>query len=227
WAWADLDAVDPKQLDPKPTILWASSPGRYQSLYRLSQSVDAETLEELNQRIAYASKADPSGWDAGQVLRVPGTINHKYDDKPKGRIFKPTGVIYSLSDLRRYPLPKHHLNGEVTVSEQPFQEVLMQWQEVIPMEAWHLLEEENVPKGERSTTLWSLIRSLAEAGLPASAIYSLAKGSNLNKFRCRSDEDKRLKAEVSRALSRFAPAKDDEGPRVSAQHPRPLSEEKA
>lgn len=220
WAWADLDAVDPKQLDPKPTILWASSPGRYQSLYRLSQSVDAETLEELNQRIAYASKADPSGWDAGQVLRVPGTINHKYDNKPQGKIFKPTGLVYTVDELRKYTLPKHLTNGHVTVKEEDFHEVLTRWQECIPMEAWHLLDEDEPPKGERSTKLWSLIRSLAEAGLPASAIFSLAKGSNLNKFRGRADEDERLRREVAKAISRFAP-ETATGPQVSAQHPQP------
>src|SRR5690606_22137476 len=92
WAWADLDAVDPRTLDPVPTILWASSPGKYQSLYRLAERVDAATLEELNKRIAHASKADPSGVDAGQVLRWPGTRNWKYEGGPKGKVLKVTGA---------------------------------------------------------------------------------------------------------------------------------------
>src|SRR5690606_16580532 len=52
------------------------------------------------------------------------------------------------------------------------------------------------------------------------------KGSNLNKFRGRADEDERLRREVAKAISRFAP-ETATGPQVSAQHPRPLSEEKA
>src|SRR5690606_32570085 len=70
-------------------------------------------------------------------------------------------------------------------------------------------------------------RSLAEAGLPADAIFSLAKGSSLNKFRGRADEDERLRREVAKAIHRFAlsASTNDEGPRVSAQHPKPSSEE--
>lgn len=223
WAWADLDDVDLRKIKPKPTLLWASSPGRYQSLYRLNKAVDAKTLEEVNQRIAHASKADPSGWDAGQVLRVPGTINHKYDDKPRGKMYKPTRAVYRLTALRRLPLPQQYRNGEISVKEEDFTAVLSKWQDVIPMEAWHLLEESHVEKGERSTKLWSLIRSLAESGLPASAIFSLAKGSSMNKFRGRSDEDERLRREVAKAIYRFSPFINDKGPQVSAQHPQPLS----
>jgi len=207
WAWADLDAVDPRTLDPVPTILWASSPGKYQSLYRLAERVDAQTLEELNRRIAHASKADPSGVDAGQVLRWPGTRNWKYEGGPKGKVLKVTGAVYTVEDLRRYELPKHLQNGYVNPNEMNYQEALERYGSLIPMEAWALIEtpEHQVQKGKRSVMLWTLIRTLAEAHLPADAIYTIAKYSPWNKFRGRADEHERLTAEVNKALALHPP----------------------
>ncbi len=61
WAWADFDEVDPNRLEPKPTILWETSPGRYQGLYLLDSFFEGMELERINRRIALATKADPSG----------------------------------------------------------------------------------------------------------------------------------------------------------------------
>jgi len=40
--------------------------------------VDVELLENIRRTITYSLSADSSGWDAGQLLRVPYTVNHKY-----------------------------------------------------------------------------------------------------------------------------------------------------
>src|SRR5690606_25986389 len=102
WAWADLDAVDPRTLAPVPTILWASSPGKYQSSYRLAARGGVASLAALNKRTAHASKAAPSVADAGQVLRWPGTRHPKYDGAPCAKAIKSTAVVYIVEELRRY-----------------------------------------------------------------------------------------------------------------------------
>src|SRR5690606_41743220 len=54
--YADLDAVDPRGIDPslKPTIAWRSSRDRFQALWKLEESLPADRLEELNRRLSYA-----------------------------------------------------------------------------------------------------------------------------------------------------------------------------
>lgn len=67
---------------PDPTAVIESSPGREQFYFRLSQPVAPEIGERLNRRLALAMGADDSGWDLTQLLRPPGTRNHKYPEAP-------------------------------------------------------------------------------------------------------------------------------------------------
>jgi hypothetical protein len=80
--WADGDGAKvPPQL-PQPTAVVESSPGREHFYWRLTQPIAPEEAEELSKRLAYAIGADKSGWDLGQLLRVPGTPNFKYPEHP-------------------------------------------------------------------------------------------------------------------------------------------------
>lgn len=80
--WADGDGAKVAEHLPEPTAVVESSPGREHFYWRLSQPVAPEKAEELNKRLAYAMGADKSGWDLGQLLRVPGTRNFKYPNRP-------------------------------------------------------------------------------------------------------------------------------------------------
>lgn len=81
--WADLDGNAPADwsaLDiPEPTLLIQSSlPGHEHAYWRLDEFMpDLDTIEDRNNAIARYLEADLSGWDANQVLRVPGTMNYK------------------------------------------------------------------------------------------------------------------------------------------------------
>lgn len=94
WLYADLDCVKPPQSDKDdsedvalvPTIAWESSPGRYQALWHIDQHLPEEPHSKLNRRLTYTLDADKGGWDITQVLRVPGTINHKYAEKPEVKL---------------------------------------------------------------------------------------------------------------------------------------------
>lgn len=205
WAWADFDEVDPQRLTPAPSVLWATSPGRYQGLYRLAQPSPAKELEQINRAIALATGGDPSGWDAGQVLRVPGSKNHKYEGSPKGKLIAARKLVYRANDFQSWiaqlPPPPAALTAPTPTGD--FAGVLMQYQHQLPSDAIELLlwPREEVVQGERSHNLWVLIRLLVGAGLPFEAVYVLAQGSPWNKFAGRHDEDKRLRQEISKAQS--------------------------
>jgi hypothetical protein len=75
--WADLDADQLDRCRVRPTAVVESSPGHFHPYWRYSRPVQAQKAEELNRRLALHIGADKSGWDLGQVLRVPGTHNRK------------------------------------------------------------------------------------------------------------------------------------------------------
>ena len=93
YLWADLDESNPSHIWPKPTIAWQTSPGRWSSLWELSEPVD--NLELTNKQLTYQVKADKGGWDLSQVLRVPGSTNYKYKSKPRGEILWTDGPKHS------------------------------------------------------------------------------------------------------------------------------------
>jgi hypothetical protein len=80
--YADGDGATIGDGIPEPTAVVQSSPGREQFYWGLASPMLPGEAELLNQRIAYAMGADESGWDLTQLLRVPGTPNHKYPEAP-------------------------------------------------------------------------------------------------------------------------------------------------
>ena len=95
--WSDLDEVDPRNInvDIKPAIAWESSPKRYAGLWRVTTGT-----ENINKQLTYRVGGDKSGWDATQVLRVPGLTNHKYKDKPKSKLLWHEDHITKLKNIR-------------------------------------------------------------------------------------------------------------------------------
>jgi hypothetical protein len=93
--WIDLDAgqLDTERV-PTPTLVVESSPGRSQVYWQLTTPIEPPHAEQLNRQLAAATGADKSGWDATQLLRVPGSRNHKYDDAPLVRVLALTGRRY-------------------------------------------------------------------------------------------------------------------------------------
>jgi hypothetical protein len=88
WLYADLDDTEPIRNDAElsPTIAVESSPGRYQGYWHVDKFLMRDVHDRLNKQLTYALDADKGGWDITQVLRVPGTINHKYAGKPEVKV---------------------------------------------------------------------------------------------------------------------------------------------
>lgn len=81
--WVDFDGNLPQDFSlhgvPKPSwVIQSSTSENAHCYWKLEKPVtDPYELEGINRGLAYAMDADKSGWDCTQLLRPPGTINHK------------------------------------------------------------------------------------------------------------------------------------------------------
>lgn len=201
--WADLDEADPANLPSylKPTAVWESSPGRYQAIWKLDHPLTAEAQQELNKRLTYMIGADKGGWDLTQVLRTPGTPNHKYPDKPLVKLLHLNG--HTVNPLKLVDdLPE--VNGHVKTDETPLpskRNVLAQHRQHFNARIKELLAARHARVGDRSDRLWELECLLAERGLNAEEIASLTRESVWNKFKGRRDEVHRLLTEATKSVA--------------------------
>jgi hypothetical protein len=98
--WGEIDGGNLPNGELKPTAVVQSSPGKYHVYWRLDDAIPPEVAEGLNRRIAAKIGADPSGFDLTQLLRVPGTTNHKYAGLPQVMLVGlEGGRSYNAADL--------------------------------------------------------------------------------------------------------------------------------
>lgn len=190
--WADLDGVNPKSCNPKPTIAFESSPGRYVGLWM----TDKPVTEELNRRLTYHLGADHGGWDLTQVLRMPGTFNYKYAGQPRVKILWDDGPSWTLKQLNAI-LPEAEEASDLSA-----QEIYNKYEK--GMQPWvrrELLRTERSPEGKRSEMIWKLEHALLEQGLSKEEVLVLIKASVWNKFKGRASEDEQLRRELDKIVS--------------------------
>lgn len=206
WLYADLDPIDPRTIEPKPTIAWESSPERYQCLWRLDRGMRLDAFNDLNKRMTYHVGADKGGWDLTQVLRVPGTRNHKYDDAPPVQLMWSDGPKYKFTDLKKLlkdivPGPDGVDSVEFDIPELTPADVFRKHRKAISRRAKTLLFKRHVVEGERSDRLWELENMLLSSGLTAGETFILIKNSAWNKYAGRNDETRRLVTEIQKAAA--------------------------
>ena len=180
YLWSDLDNANPYTIQPRPQIAWNSSPNRFACIWILDHTPPLEETEKLNKQLAYAVGADHGGWDITQVLRIPGTRNHKYPDSPYGKLLWYKEIPYesieitqqsdisSLDILRKYNLSPFTIKR--TFSE--------------------------AKEGSRSEVLWKLENELIERGLNKEEVFIVIKDSPWNKFKKR---EAQLRREIDKA----------------------------
>lgn len=145
--YSDVDEGDLNQ-GPEPTIVVETSPGRTQAYWRLTEAIDPARGEALNKRLAVAIKADASGYDLTQILRVPGTTHQRRHNPVQ--LVKLDGPTHDPAELERtLPVaPATSPNGRA---------------EPIP---------QRIREGERDKTLTSLAGSMRRRGSSEEAIYA-------------------------------------------------------
>lgn len=212
--WADLDEVDPKEInDYPPTIAWESSSGRYQALWIASAGdfQGASWPGNENQRLTYHLGADRSGWDTTQLLRIPGWVNHKpeYESDggyPTGKLLWADGQSYLPGDFQDLPEVSGHEGTEVNdaleteIENIDRHKVISRVRLKLTRRIRELLSAREVA-GDRSDALWEMERGLADAGCSVAEIVAVVRGTVWNKYINRHDEMRRLIIEASKAIA--------------------------
>lgn len=180
--WGDLDGAEVPEGEITPTAVVESSPGKFHCYWRLTDAIPPETAEGLNKRLALAIGADPSGSDLTQLLRVPGTVNHKYEDKPVVEIYDLEDHTYTAGDLDRI-LPR---------------------QEISDFSAAATVDDE-ISDGSRNKTLTSYGGTLRRRGLDEEGIFAALSGINAQK--CKPPLSEGEVARIAHSVSRYEPVK--------------------
>ena len=112
--WADIDFKDTprekadrllSELPVKPSIIIESGGGYhvYWFLKEPAGSEDIPTVEVVNRKLASFLEADSGVCDASHILRIPGTLNHKYNPARTVAVKENTGARYNLEEFDFLP----------------------------------------------------------------------------------------------------------------------------
>ena len=192
----------------KPSVIVYSSPGHKHVYWALSTPAEPGRALRIGAEISAAHKhdneahadmaahkfcgTDPGGWDASQILRVPGTLNTKkeYGPEPHRVEVEDTGLVYTLEELEAaYP----HTQIEY-VSLTNLDEIPAGLPEIEPLlsrlggraDLIDLFTNEPTGRGNSSgwdERLYALENELFRLGWSASEVYVVALQSACNKFR--------------------------------------------
>ena len=218
WLWADLDPVDPRDTQGfTPTIAWETSPGRYQCVWEMPYPKEGTTDHGgPNHKLTSYLGADPSGWDATQLLRIPGAAHTKHEPQ-HGKLLWSDGPKLQWGQVAELPeIPTRDDDAAMqALSEDAIGGVdrAAVWARVRPLVSLHtreLMALRDASGLDRSEALWSVERDLADAGCSALEIVALVMGTPLDKYIGRGDHLRRLSIEATRAVSE-RPAESLEG----------------
>jgi len=186
--------------------------------------VGASWYGNENHRLTRHVGADPSGWDSTQLLRVPGTVNHKpdYGEPVQGLLYLPVHTKpYGWRAFDHLPeLPAEGLGDwadDEAISEVDVGEVRARIK--LPPGVRGKLLSPSV-SGDVSDAMWHLEMSLAEAGCDEAEIVALMCDTAWTEahYGGRGDKLYRLKAEAQKATGKVKqrastpkPASKDDG----------------
>jgi hypothetical protein len=207
-AWADLDECRPSYLDETPTVITETSYGRFQAIWTFDKPQDPDVGEDISRRLAYKYAdrgAERSGWDLTQLLRVPYTLNRKYDPPPTVQILESVGIggVYRPDDFKGLPTVPGHEHLDVPFpdelpNEKPV-DILRAHKFRINPTAYALFEK--TPEDKKwSQNLWNLSMLCYEAGMSKEEVFIVAEAAACNKFKRDGKDKTYLWQDVCRAF---------------------------
>jgi hypothetical protein len=204
WLYADLDEADPARLpvELRPTLAWETSPDRFQCLWLIDRPLERVTFEAVNQRLTYLVGADRSGWDAAQLLRVPGTTSRKRGKPHRVRLLSGPRPMHRYEDVAAMVAHIDVISITVPtpmIGRLPDRDSVLTRTKLSPMD--RRLLRETAASADRSGALWHLELRLFKAGLSCEEVYVLVLPTVWNKWRNRPQG---LWREVSRAQQHYA-----------------------
>jgi hypothetical protein len=138
----------------------------------LSKTPSLKETEDMNKKLAYSVGADHGGWDITQVLRIPGTRNHKYPQAPYGKLLW----------FREIPYESIEINQQADIDST---DILRKYN-ISPFTIKRTFSE--AKEGMRSEVLWKLENELIERGLSKEEVFTVIKDSPWNKFKKRESQ---------------------------------------
>lgn len=192
--WADLDTCNPADIEPAPNVVIESSPGRFQTIWKVDTTLPPEQAEEYSKRIAYAyneNGADISGWDITQLLRVPFSSNLKYDTKPQVKLANAIEKPYTIDEFEQLDQVSSNGASLGEISDAPDLETLPQPELIIykysanlkktAFESLYTVEPNR--NDDWSKLLWRLINVCLEAGMSVEETFAIAESAGCNKYK--------------------------------------------
>lgn len=186
----------------EPTMMVQTSLKTHNHCYWRVGHLDQQTVEDYNRRLHYHLDADYSGWDAVQLLRPPGTFNHRRS-LPTALVHK-SDIHYKTDNFDLIPAVPAPVFETITTETllNPL-EVLRDHQ--LPQKLRKMIKKEEPVEPYRSSFLARLANELAEEGLSGPEIVSLLKVADdrVGKFANRSDQLLRLSQLADYALHKL------------------------
>ena len=191
--FADLDSgCDKIPFDMKPSALVETSPGHFHGYWFLRNPVSPAVWEPASKGWSQKIGADPGGWDATQVLRVPGTLNHKFnpphvvtlDEFHPNRVYEitdfPTAATISVGDLDKPPLPSQTERDYLIKAGIEDDRLPLSARYWLTAGSWEI---EALGSIDRSKIMWGVEKSLIAHGYTVYEVFQLMHFSAINKWR--------------------------------------------
>lgn len=208
--WCELDEKLPTGEElgehkvAPPNLRVQTSSEQHQHWYwRLDDTLDSvSTIEVYTRSLTFCIPgADSSGWDANQVLRIPGTHNFKRNTPV--RILESSHSVHPSSQFNSLPSPPDPLH-EIDLGKVPdVTEVVLKYAWTEP--AYKLYLTIQPPVEQRSTFLVRLAYYCAEMRMNDAEIFSILINADerWGKFKDRRDRVQRLTEIISRARIKY------------------------
>lgn len=189
--WAEFDG-NYKETAVAPSVkIQSSKQGHVHAYWKLDEPVtDPVILENINRALSYSMGADKSGWDCTQILRPPGTHNHKRDLP----VMYSGGslLVHNLGDFSSYEAPEKIDADTLNIKAIPdVMDVIYEYALGVKFKDVF----STVPaEGDRSTYYMRVGYYAAEAGCSNEEIYSLLYNydDRVGKYKKREDRTRRL-----------------------------------
>ena len=209
-AWCDVDDADPFAFDPKPSVVWETSPGRSQALWFWDRPHTPQQASAFSKALTYRHGGDKGGSAANKLLRLPGSFNHKPDYNAP---FIP--LVHfdpSLITARPKLLTGQHRNHgtepealDMKPDAHDRLAVLQKYRHRLDVSTRSLIRHNRLKAPDRSSRIFAMVAGLHEAGATVDEIASVIWSSPY--FRDKYGDDlNALETEISRIIARVGVA---------------------
>jgi hypothetical protein len=202
--WIDYDNSSPVDFKglPEPDRIVQSSLETHIHAYWRVGVYEPEQIETCNRNLAHFLGADMSGWDVSQILRPPGTINHKRSLPVVLHLASESWTdISEFDSLPEIYVPKV---GVTPTTDLPDYKSLIG---KLSPKLLRLIEDKNGKEKDRSNYLFKLGCELAEKGIEKLGAISVIfyVDDRIGKFKGRSDRFDQIARLVEIAYAKVTP----------------------